>query len=404
MEENKKIHFASLPYDVQKPRKNALETSEKELIKYGEYNDFPAHLVDLYNNSSIHATCINAIVESIQGDGLTSDEPQTLEKANADGESWNDIFAKIAKDYYLFGGYALEIIYSKDRSKISSVYHIDFSYIRAKECDYRGNVPGYYISYEWEQNGKYQVDYTKATYIPSYNASRRGEEPKQLLYFKPYQPQQRYYPLPSYMGALKVVEVDIQTDTFHNSNLAHGLTPSLAITTFTNATDEDRRAIESMLREQYSGVHNSGQLLYMDVDDPANAPKIEPIPQNGGDDYYLSLNDSIVQKILTAHRITSPMLLGIKTAGQLGGAQELLDAYTLFLNMVIKPYQQDILKVFEKLIEAQSGLDITLGIEQKQILDTGEEEVDVVTSKDAEGGDDVVLEENIEEQIEEAQD
>ena len=80
----------------------------------------------------------------------------------------------------------------------------------------------------------------------------------------------------------------------------------------------------------------------------------------------------------------------------------MLDAYTLFLNMVIKPYQQDILKVFERLIQSQIGLDITLGVEQKQILDAGEAEVDVVTSKDAESGDDVVLEENIEETIEEA--
>lgn len=402
MEENKKLHFASLPYSVQKPRKNAMEKGDQEIIKYGEYNDFPSHLVNLYNNSSIHATCINAIVEAIQGDGLTSDVPQALEKANIEGETWNDIFNKVAKDYYLFGGFALEIIYSKDRKKISNVYHIDFSYVRAKEADYRDNVPSYLVSYEWNQNGGYRVDTSKAVEIPSYNPLRKNEQPKQLLYFKPYRPEQRYYPLPAYMGALKVVEVDIQTDTFHDSNLANGLTPSLSITTFTNASEDDRRAIEAMLREQYAGTHNSGQLMYMDVDSPENAPKIEPIPQNGGDDYYLAINDMVVQKILTGHRITSPMLLGIKTAGQLGGAQELLDAYTLFLNMVVKPYQQDILKVFERLIQSQIGLDITLGVEQKQILDTGEEEVDVVTSKDAESGEDAMLEDQIENDIKEA--
>lgn len=402
MEENKKLHFASLPYDIQSPRKNALETGDNELIKFGEYNDFPSQLVDLYNNSSIHATCVNAIVEAIQGDGLIADPSEVLDRANADGETWNDIFAKVAKDYYLFGGFALEVIYSKDRSKISSVYHIDFSYVRAKEANYRGHVPGYFVSYEWHDAGRYQVDYTKATYLPSYNPAKREDEPKQLLYFKPYRPQQRYYPLPAYMGALKIIEVDVQTDTFHDSNLKHGLTPSLAITTFTNATDEDRRAIEQMLRDQYSGVHNSGQLMYMDVDSPENKPVIEPIPQNGNDTYYESLNMMVQQKILTGHRITSPMLLGIKTAGQLGGAQEMLDAYTLFLNMVIKPFQQDILKVLERLLEGQNGGDITLGVEQKQILDTGETEVDVVTSKDAEGGDDEMLEQEIENQIEEA--
>ena len=71
--------------------------------------------------------------------------------------------------------------------------------------------------------------------------------------------------------------------------------------------------------------------------------------------------------------------------------------------MVIKPLQQDILSVFEEMLELKyPELDITIGVEQKQILDTGEMEVDVITSKDAESGEDAMLENEIEEQIEEA--
>ena len=388
-----------MPYDVSRPRKNANEHLNKDLVKYGEYNTFPQHLVHLYNNSSIHATCVNAIVEAIQGDGLTCDIPSVLDKANFEGETWNDIFAKTALDYYLFGGFALEIIYSKDRQKISSVFHVDFSHIRAKECDERGRVPGYYIAYDWGEKSQYQVHYEDALYLPTYNPAKRDAEPSQLLYFRPYRPQQRYYPLPEYMGALKVIEVDIEVDTFHESNLKNGLAPSLAITTYTNATDDDRQAIEAMLRAQYSGASNAGRLFYMDVDSPENKPSIEPIPQNGGDDYYLAINEMVVQKVLTAHRITSPLLIGIKTEGQLGGATEMMDAYTLFLNMVIKPYQQEILKVLERLIQSQSQMEVVLGVEQKQILDNGEVEVDVITSKDAESGEDAMLETEIEQDI-----
>jgi len=399
MEDNKKIHFSALPYNIDRPRKMANEKINDKLIKYGDYNDFPNHLIYLYNNSSIHATCVNAIVESIQGDGLTCDIPSVLDKANAEGETWNDIFNKVSLDYYLFGGFALEVVYSKDREKISSVYHIDFSYIRAKECDHRGHIPGWYVAYDWAEKSQYQVNYDDATFIPSYNPEKRYEESKQLLVVKPYRPNQRYYPLPEYMGALKIIEVDCETDNYHDSNLKNGLTPSLSIVTYTNATDDDRRSIEAMLRAQYAGTSNSGQLFYMDVASKEEKPDIEPIPNNGGDDYYLALNDMVVQKILTGHRITSPMLLGIKTEGQLGGAQEMLDSYTLFLNMVIKPYQQEILKTLEKLIQIQSQQDIVLGIEQKQILDTGETEVDVVTSKEAESGEDAMLENEIEQDI-----
>ena len=118
-----------------------------------------------------------------------------------------------------------------------------------------------------------------------------------------------------------------------------------------NGADDDVAAVESMLRANYAGSNRAGALMYMDVDSPENAPKIEPIPQNGADGYYTTINDLTIQKILTAHRITSPMLLGIKTEGQLGGRAELVDALLIFQHNVIQPLQQDILSCFETLLE-----------------------------------------------------
>jgi hypothetical protein len=76
----------------------------------------------------------------------------------------------------------------------------------------------------------------------------------------------------------------------------------------------------------------------------------------------------IEQTILTSHRITSPMILGIKTAGQLGGRAEMLDAYDLFLETVIKPIQEEVLKGFEKVLFLRDKEPINLGIEQNQLL------------------------------------
>jgi hypothetical protein len=129
----------------------------------------------------------------------------------------------------------------------------------------------------------------------------------------------------------------------------------------------------------------------MDVADKDQAPVITPIPQNGADGYYTTVNDMVTQKILTGHRITSPMLLGIKTEGQLGGRQELLDAYAHFLTTVIYPMQSDILKTFEMLF-AVNGVDTVLGVEQIKLFDDGTTEVDVVTSVEAEAGEDLILE------------
>ena len=152
-----------------------------------------------------------------------------------------------------------------------------------------------------------------------------------------------------------------------------------------------------MLKTQYAGTDNAGSMIYIDVDEPENAPVITPIPQNGADDYYYNLNEITVQKILTAHRITSPMILGIKTAGQLGGRDEVVDSYLLFTNTVIRPFQQDILSCIELLLSAKyPELDITIGVQQLKLFADGEEEVDVVTSQDANIGDDSELEADIE--------
>lgn len=361
------------------------EDKNQEYIKYGENNLFPNYLIDLYNHSSIHASCINSIVESVKGEGLITQDESILDYANKKGESWNDIFNKVALDNYLFGGFALEIIWSRDRTRIAEVYHIDFSYIRAKKKNYRNHCEGYFVYNEWDKMYTYNgsVDLSEIPYLPTYNPFTRDEEPKQIYVYQPYAPGKEYYPRPNYVAGTKVIDLDQEVDNFHINNIKNGLTPSLSITTFTNATDDERQAIERMLKEQYAGTTNAGSLLYMDVDAPENAPVITPIPTNGADSYYTTLNDMVSQKILTAHRITSPALLGIKENTGLGNnADELITAYRLFLNTIILPEQQEILSVFEEIL-GYNYPDINIGVVQKNPLYDEGDKVEVVSSTEA---------------------
>jgi len=396
MSNNKKYTFKTIPRNnATNERISLVERKNQFYISFGSDNGFPNKLIDLMNYSSIHGTCVNATVEAIIGNGLTSNKPETLDFANYEKESWNDIFKKVAKDLKLFGGFALEIIWSKDRSAIAEVYHIDFSYLRAKEKNLRGKIPGFYIWDEWNGVNSYvNQSLEDIPYLPAFNPDKRNEEPSQVYVYHAYRPGMRYYPVPDYVGALKVIELDAQVDNFHLNN--NGVVPSLAITTFTNAEEEEREAIEIMLRNQYGGTQNAGSLIYMDVDSPENAPVITPIQSNGTDEYYTTINDLVTQKILTAHRITSPMMLGIKTEGQLGGRDETTDAYLLFTNTVVKPFQQVILDCFDEILKVNFGNDYILGVEQLKLYSDGKEEVDVVTGTESEVGEDNLLEAEIE--------
>jgi len=150
MMDNAKLKFKAV-HKFSDDKYTISERDKDEFISYGLYNDLPNQLIELFQNSSIHNTCVNAIVEGIIGQGLISDKPEILKLANSENETWNDIFVKVVRDYKMFGGFALEIIWTKDRSKIAEVYHIDFSYLRAKKKNFRGKIPGYYISDEWKQ-------------------------------------------------------------------------------------------------------------------------------------------------------------------------------------------------------------------------------------------------------------
>lgn len=381
--------YGEQPY----PSSKVFEDDKGKIVYYGEQNDFPHYVTELYNKSSINATAINAITDGIIGGGLTTENEDVLTRANRDGESWNDIFKKVALDRALFGGYALEVIWSNDRTKITDVYHIDFSYVRAHRCNERGIVPGYFISSEFENKGRLRVKDDDVVFLPRFNKLDRTS-PSQIYYFNPYRPGMKYYPLPDYNGGLNIIALDAEIDNFHKNNIKNGLAPSLSITTFTDADAEDREMIERQLRTAYAGSDNAGSLIYMDVANKDEAPIITPIPQNGADGYYTTVNDMVLQKILTSHRIVSPMLLGIRTEGQLGGRTEMLEAQALFMNNVIQPKQSDILTTFEELFRV-NGYNEPIGVEQVRIFDDGEE-TDVVTSIEAESGEDTDLENNIE--------
>ncbi|QDP58507.1 MAG: putative portal protein [Prokaryotic dsDNA virus sp.] len=378
--------------DIQ-PTSKVFENDKGKIVYYGESNDFPAYITELYNKSSISSTAINAIADAIVGGGLTTEDEDVFKRANREGESWNDIFQKVALDRAIFGGYALEIIWSKDRTKITDIYHIDFSFVRAHKMNERGIVPGYYVSSEFSNKGRLRVPDEDIAYLPRFNKLDRTS-PSQIYYFNPYRPGMKYYPLPDYQGGLNIIALDAEIDNFHMNNIKNGLAPSLSITTFTNADAEDRETIERQLRQAYAGSDNAGSLIYMDVANKDEAPVITPIPQNGADGYYTTVNDMVTQKILTSHRIVSPMLLGIKTEGQLGGRAEMLEAQALFLKNVIEPKQSDILTTFEEIL-ATNGYTEPIGVEQTRIFEDGEE-TDVVTSVDAEIGEDKQLEDNIE--------
>lgn len=339
----------------------------KPWVFYGDDNMFPNHLLTNYQYSPITRACANATMYGVKGKDLIVKEgdPNAIGMANR-SETLYEVFEKCVVDRIIFGGFALNIVKSNDGG-IAEIYHTDFSRLRAGKEDMFGNVGTYYYSVDWKGT-QINPQKWKPVEIPAFNMV--GEDsPSQIYYVKKYQPMMSYYPAPDWIASLTTSQLDIEIRNFHLNNTQNSMMPSMSVS-FTNGvpSEEERDILMRQLEAKYSSSNNGGKIFLFFSENPETQPVIAPIPNNASDAWYSQMAPQIDQTILTAWGISSPMLLGIKTSGQLGGRAEMLDAYNLFLQTRIIPIQEDMLKTFEKLLFLKTKQTIKLGIEQNQIL------------------------------------
>tara|TARA_R100000482_G_scaffold58302_2_gene21183 strand:- start:5032 stop:7146 length:2115 start_codon:yes stop_codon:yes gene_type:complete len=336
-----------------------IENISKDWIEYGTENWnnlYPQFLIDLYYNSSTHAAIINATADMIAGEGIIVEENDNLDvdvklkrfisNANSN-ETLHEVIKKLAFDYKLQGGFAINIIWNQARTEIAEIYHVPVERIRAGKPNALGRVECYYVCSDWNNTRK-----NKPMKVPAFNTNDRTS-PSQILYMGTYSPNMDIYYTPDYTAACNWALIDQRVAEFHLSNIENGFSGSYFIS-FANGipTEQERFQIENSIKNKFTGAKASGKFVLTFSDDQTKTPTITPIAVANADKQYLALQELLVQNILTGHRVTSPMLMGIKNDTGLGNnAEELNSAFEVYLNTVIKPYQQTILKALNKIFD-----------------------------------------------------
>jgi len=347
--------------------------TQKPYVLFGENNLQPQHSIDMYNFSSINRACINSVVSGVVGKDLLIDGKEGFTLMNST-ETLYDLYKKTALDYVIHGGIALNTIKRKDGEGISEIYHMDFSKVRSGKVDDFDYVKDYFYSADWSDIRKY-----KPIQIPSFNLD--GEGNSQIYYSFPYQPNQKYYPLPYWIGGRIPVQIDIEIMNLELNNIQNGYFPSLAISLNNGVPDdEERDMIYRHLEEKYSSGNNAGKMFLNFSDSKENEPTFTTITPNNNADLFNSLNEIVQSKIIQSHGITKPDLLGIKTAGQLGTKQEIIEGYEHFLKTNVIPKQQYLIREFEKLLFFKTGEVHKITIVQNELFE-GEEVVPTIESK-----------------------
>lgn len=356
----------------------SIEVNGADWIGYGdgEYkNNYPQYLIDLYNNSATNSAIINATASMIAGEDFIVEESENLEQYVAlkkflqavnSQETAHELFVKLSFDLKLQGAYAINVIWSKDKTKIAELHHVPVEQVRIGVPDENGKVPCYYLCSDWTQ-------YRKKEYAPKhiapFNMMDRSEG-SQLLYSGLYSPAMELYHTPDYVASTNWIQIDNLTSDFHLNNITNGFSGSYFIN-FANGvpTREERVQIERQIAKKFTGANNAGKFVLTFSDDANSKPEIIPIQISDADKQYTVLNELCIQNIMIGHRVTSPMLLGVKTEGQLGGRNELLQAYELYMNSVVKPFQNQLLKTFKKLLSV-NGIAIPIYIQDVKPLNS----------------------------------
>lgn len=309
----------------------------KGWVGYGEGNHFPQYLIELYNTSPVHGALVNSIAFMIAGKEFTAST--TLAVREIQRLKLDKILKATALDLKLQGGFYWEVIWSMDRSTIAQINHLPFENCRLACSDDNDDVTGVWYSRDWNDTRKKK---NNPHYIPMFDINTKDENPKQVLFQHSMMIGSEYYPKPDYIGSINWIELTRQISEYHVNNILNGFFPSL-IASFNNGipTLEEQRMIKQQLQMSIQGAENAGKVLTFFNEERDRGVEFSAFPISDADKQYEFLSTEATNQILVGHRVTSPLLFGIRDGGGLGSnTDEMKTSFRLFSKQVIDPFQR----------------------------------------------------------------
>ena len=337
-----------------------IEDDRKDWVLYtngADGEDYFESLIEKYLGSPTNACCINGITEMIYGRGLDA----------LDSKENPDMYArmkmllkpscmrKLVNDYKLLGQGAVQVIYNKTKTKIVQVSHFPMETLRAEKAK-NGKCEAYYYHPKWSE----LKPSDKPKRIPTFGNGSKGQA-VELYIFKPYKSGFYYYAPVDYNGCLQYAELEEEVANYHINNIQNGLQPSLLVN-FNNGipNEETQELIERKIYDKFSGSSNAGKFILTFNESQEDQATIDPIHLPDAHAQYQFLADESREKIMLGHRIVSPILLGIKDNTGFGNnAEELRTASIIMDNMVIRPFQQQLIDGLNEIL-AFNGIYLNL--------------------------------------------
>ena len=334
------------------------KVTNRDFVEWGKGNNYPGYLLDLYNNVTTLRSIINGNIDFITGDDvsiLPLGERFADGIMNTRGDLITDIVRDLAKDYNIYGGFALQIIRDHN-GDVAEIYYIDMRYLRSnKENDV------FYYNEHWEKGGRTDVikypKFMNNLNWASMTDEERDRHASSILFVKNVHTQ--VYPAPMYAASIKACEIERCIDDYHLNAIENGFTSSMIIN-FNNGDpgDDIKEEIEDDFNEKFSGHQNAGRIMFCWNRDRTSATTItEPKVEDFGNRYH-ALSTHSRQQIFSAFR-AQPLLFGLTSDVNTGfSTEEFEQSFKLYNRTQIRPVQRMIADAFDRIYGAKGVLSI----------------------------------------------
>lgn len=291
-------------------------------------NLYPNVIYSLYSESPLQSSIINNQIKYVYGAGL-KDYDASIFQPNIN-ERWEDFIKKCVVDFCIYAAFAVQVVVNETGDRLL-YFHIPVNQVRLGAYNDENQIEYGYLATDWSR-----INNSNVVELKMFGTEQPKKGERYLMYFKEYDPSQNglFYAVPKWLSCSQWIMADIALSKYYLNYIKNNFSANLAIK-YPNDLDEEKKAeLYEMLVASFGGEENAGNILLL-FGENGTCPEVSSI-ESVNADLYQNVCDTVLKYIVSANRLTSPMLAGLDTAsGFSAKAEEIIAAYTLYKLTVI---------------------------------------------------------------------
>ena len=331
---------------------------------FGENNDYPQQVMQIVDASVTGKPCVDVYSKFISGRGF-KDEIFYGKTINRKGQTNDYILDQIAKDYALFGGFAIHVNYNAN-FRIAEIQHIPLETVRFEKLDEEGHFDKVAIHHDWAWQFTSLRKWKKEDIVfidlfnPDPDEVKRQVEiaggwysyKGQVLYYS--NQGEKVYPLPVFCNVLTDMNTQEGISNVANRNARNNFLPAGMLINRNNSSvseAQDNETEKALLA--FQGDESAAKSMYVEIESEEEKPEFLPFTGQNYDRAFENTRKAAKEDIGAA--FNQPPILRAENVGANFGADLMKNAYNYYNSVTYNErlvIERVITRIFKNWFEA----------------------------------------------------